>query len=250
MIIDEKYLRQIIRSSIIKEIGYGKVGRSGDVGRVADSSDSDESGEGAEGSHLNFKYVSIPNDAAANRAVAEMSDWSGKKEDNPSAKDKLKTYWNNIKDIFKQDPETSISKKEPWSAAFVSYVMQDPFFKSPAHITWKNKAEKNTEEVNKNPDAFAGKETYILLPLDQNVKLERGDNVWAPRAGGPNKSHSDVVISPTEAIGGNVSDTVGKKKIDHPFVIKKVKILGRAEKPEVASAQSAQAPAEPGESTT
>ena len=228
MIIDEKYLREIIRSSIIKEIGFGKV--STEVGSSTTKKDEEfETDAGEEGTHLNFKYVSIPNEQAARKAESEMALWSGKKETEPAVKDKLKAYWSNIKDIFSQDPETSIRKGVPWSAAFISYVMNDPFFRSSAHITWKDKAEKNTQAVKANPASFAGKETYILLPINNNVKLERGDNVWAPRAGGPNKSHSDVVVSPTEAIGGNVSDTVGKKKIDHPFVIKKVKILGPVE---------------------
>jgi len=88
--------------------------------------------------------------------------------------------------------------------------------------------------VKANPSDFAGKETYILLPRDGKVKLERGDNVWAPREGG---SHSDIVVSPTEAIGGNVGHSVKKKKINHPFVIKKVKILGPATDDLTSSAQ-------------
>lgn len=232
MIIDEKQIRNIIRNSLIKEIGFSNIknksSNSSSSFRDEESEESKnlEGTEGTEGTHLNFKYVSIPNEQAARKAESEMATWSGKKEQDPSVKEKLKDYWTNIKDIFTQDPEVSINKKEPWSAAFISYVMNDPFFKGSAHIAWKNKAEKNTAAVRANPSAFAGKETYILLPIDDKVKLERGDNVWAPRAGGPNKSHSDVVVSPTDAIGGNVSDTVGKKKINHPFVIKKVKILG------------------------
>lgn len=231
MIIDEKQIRDIIRNSLISEIGFSNIKRNSSSGTSSDFEKDEEleTNAGEEGTHLNFKYVSIPNEQAARKAESEMALWSGKKETELAVKDKLKAYWSNIKDIFKQDPEISIKKQEPWSAAFISYVMNDPFFRSSAHITWKDKAEKNTQAVKANPASFAGKETYILLPIDNNVKLERGDNVWAPRAGGPNKSHSDVVVSPTEAIGGNVSDTVGKKKIDHPFVIKKVKILGPVE---------------------
>jgi len=228
MIIDEKMLRAIIRSSLVKEIGFRGTGaKVGNEENIGDQS-SDEGAEGSEGTHLNFKYVSIPNEQAARNAESEMSAWSGKSEDDVSVKEKLKSYWENIKDIYKKEPEASISDKTPWSAAFISYVMKDPFFRSAGHVSWKNKAEKNTSDVNANPASFAEKETYILLPIDDKVKLERGDNVWAPREGGPNSSHSDVVISPTEAIGGNVSNSVKKKKINHPFVIKKVKILGPA----------------------
>ena len=241
MIIDEKHIRDLIRNSLIKEIGF-----SGIKGSSSSSSSSDSSSDfqedqksGEEGTHLNFKYVSIPNEQAAKKAESEMAMWGGKKENDPNVKAKLTDYWSNIKDIFKQDPDVSISKREPWSAAFISYVMNDPFFRSSAHITWKNKAEKNTLAVKANPASFAGKETYILLPIDDKVKLERGDNVWAPREGGPNKSHSDVVISPTEVIGGNVSDTVGKKKVNHPFVIKKVKIIGPVENSKDASGEAA-----------
>lgn len=238
MIIDEKHIREIIRNSLIKEIGFSGIKSS--ASSSSSSSDFQEDEKlGEEGAYLNFKYVSIPNEQAARKAESEMAAWAGKKEKDPTVKEKLKSYWENIKDIFKQEPEVSISKSEPWSAAFISYVMNDPFFRSSAHITWKNKAEKNTAAVKANPASFAGKETYILLPIDNNVKLERGDNVWAPREGGPNKSHSDVVVSPTEAIGGNVSDSVGKKKVNHPFVIKKVKIIGPVENSKDSSSEEA-----------
>ena len=241
MIIDEKHIREIIRNSLIKEIGFSGIKSSASSSSSSSSSSDFQEDEklGEEGAHLNFKYVSIPNEQAARKAESEMAAWAGKKEKDPTVKEKLTAYWSNIKDIFKQDPEVSINKSEPWSAAFISYVMNDPFFRSSAHITWKNKAEKNTQAVKANPASFAGKETSILLPIDNNVKLERGDNVWAPREGGPNKSHSDVVVSPTEVIGGNVSDSVGKKKVNHPFVIKKVKIIGPVENSNPASSEEA-----------
>jgi hypothetical protein len=87
----------------------------------------------------------------------------------------------------------------------------------------EKKAEKNTQDINNNPENYIGKEMYIALSNDGNVNLDLGDNVWKPREGG---SHSDIVVSPTEAIGGNLSNTVKKVKIDHPIVIKKVRILG------------------------
>jgi len=241
MIIDEKNIREIIRNSLIKEIGFRGAKSSASSSSSSSNFQEDEK-LGEEGTHLNFKYVSIPNEQAARKAESELAIWAGKKEQDPTVKEKLSAYWSNIKDIFKQDPEVSIKKREPWSAAFISYVMNDPFFRSSAHITWKNKAEKNTQAVKANPASFAGKETYILLPIDNNVKLERGDNVWAPREGGPNKSHSDVVISPTEVIGGNVSDSVGKKKVNHPFVIKKVKIIGPVEDSKDSSSEEAKNP--------
>jgi hypothetical protein len=176
---------------------------------------------------INFEYEEIVDEMPAQRAEAEMKKWAGKKENSPDVKSTLIDYWKATGGNYAKNPESAISAGEPWSAAFISYVKEDPFFKSSAHNTWKQKASENTKNINDDPTKFAGKEMYVALPInDKNgeriVKLNPGDNVWKPRSGGPGKSHSDIVVSSDRVIGGNLSDTVGKRSIDHELVIKKV----------------------------
>jgi hypothetical protein len=172
---------------------------------------------------INFEFEAIPDQAAVKKANEELTKWGGKNEKEASVRNTLKGYWDNLRGVFSKNADQAIASNEPWSGAFISFVMNNPFFKSAAHNTWKEKAEKNTQDINNNPENYIGKEMYIALSNDGNVNLDLGDNVWKPREGG---SHSDIVVSPTEAIGGNLSNTVKKVKIDHPIVIKKVRILG------------------------
>lgn len=219
ILLEEYYLRSIVRS-VISEVGvFSKLNISspGDY-RSIDKNDD-------ENIYANFKYQSVPNEKAANNALSELSFWQGKEETDDSVKEKLKKYWENLRGIWNKSPEDSIRDRTPWSAAFISYVSEDPFFKSSAHITWKEKAEKNTKMINQDPEKFVGKTMYVLLSNDENVKIERGDNVWKDREGS-GKSHSDIVINSNQAIGGNLSNSVKKTNIDHPYVIKRVKITG------------------------
>jgi len=219
--LSESELRNLLASSILEGL-FKNTGRSGE-GNI----DSLSIGKNNANIQANFKYESVPNAKAANNAISELNFWSGKKETDDSAKEKLKKYWENLKGVWNKTPDDSIEDRIPWSAAFISYVSDDPFFKSSAHITWKEKAEKNTKMINQDPKKFIGQTIYVLLPNDGKVKIEKGDNVWKEREG-VGKSHSDIAISDNEAIGGNLLDSVKKTKIDHPYVIKRVKITGAA----------------------
>ncbi len=222
--IDE--IRSVVKS-VIEEGGFRAVGIRG-PGSIKSRRGSGGASEGEVSSAgARFEYQEIIDQGPAARAEAEKKKWAGKKEDSPAVKSTLADYWK----AAGENPKSAIAKNKPWSAAFISYVKKDPFFKSAAHITWKRKAEKNTEKINSNPEKFAGKEMYVALKINDAdggsaVTLNPGDNVWRDREGGPDKSHSDIVINSKEAIGGNLSDTVDITKINHTIVIKKVKVLG------------------------
>lgn len=215
----ESELRNLLASSILEGL-FKNTRRSGE-GNI------DSLSKNNANIQANFKYESVPNVKAAINAISELNFWSGKKETDDSVKEKLKKYWENLKGVWNKTPDDSIKDSIPWSAAFISYVSEDPFFKSSAHITWKEKAEKNTKMINQDPKKFIGQTIYVLLSNDGKVKIEKGDNVWKEREGA-GKSHSDIAISDNEAIGGNLSDSVKKTTIDHPYVIKRVKITGAA----------------------
>lgn len=212
IIISEKHIRSVIREAF--KFSGGDEGSSYSRSKSSDSSTFDIG---------NFEYEDVADQSPAVRAKAELSDWVGKKETDPSVKEKLKQYWSAAGPPFSGKTEQAIKNKSPWSAAFISFVKSDPFFKSAAHITWKEAAEANTKAINANPVKFAGKEMYIALPIDGNTKINIGDNVWRPRDGG---SHSDIVVGANKVIGGNLDNTVKSGPIAHDLVIKKVKVIG------------------------
>ena len=217
----ESELRNLLASSILE--GLFKDNRRSGEGNI----DSLSVGKNNANIQANFKYESVPNAKAADNAISELNFWSGKEETDDRVKEKLKKYWENLRGVWSKSAEDSIRDRIPWSAAFISYVSEDDFFKSSAHITWKEKAEKNTKMINQDPKKFICQTIYVLLSNDGKVKIEKGDNVWKEREG-VGKSHSDIVISDNEAIGGNLSDSVKKTTIDHPYIIKRVKITGAA----------------------
>lgn len=179
---------------------------------------------------INFKFEEILTPEFANNAKKELSAWKNGslKETDADAKKSLTDYWTNIKDAYAEFQNAIDNpSKVPWSAAFISYVTKgEKFFHSAAHITWKEKAEKNTNAISKDPEKHVGKTYFVALPTAEYVPSP-GNNVWREREGEANASHSDIAISKTECIGGNLGDSVKKAKIDHPIVIKKVKILGK-----------------------
>ena len=212
IIISEKHIRSVIREAF--KFSGGDEGSRYSRSKSSDSSTFDIG---------NFEYEDVADQSPAVRAKAELSDWVGKKETDPSVKEKLKQYWSAAGPPFSGKTDQAIKNKSPWSAAFISFVKSDPFFKSAAHITWKEAAEANTKAINANPGKFAGKEMYIALPIDGNTKINIGDNVWRPRDGG---SHSDIVVGDNKVIGGNLGNTVKSGPIAHDLVIKKVKVIG------------------------
>jgi hypothetical protein len=142
---------------------------------------------------------------------------SGKlKESSSEAYPLIKKYWDSI--------GWSESKWSPtgtaWSAAFISYIMKkanagNDFKYSSSHSKYIVEAIKNRKENNSNK--FKG---YLL----DEKKLEVGDLVCYSRQGGVGydttggyKSHCDIVVNidknSADVIGGNVGDSVTKKKV-------------------------------------
>lgn len=220
-------LRLIVRKSLLEGVAWRNDLHKDD----SQSNNSNDNKTDMNIPDINFLFEEIPTPEFANKALSELNFWKGKKESDPTMLDRLSSYWDSIKSVKwskKGGGGSNIwdATTTPWSAAFITYVTgDDSFFDSADHVTWKDKAVKNTEEVSKDPDKYKGKIMYIALSTNQ-AKPEKGNNVWRPREGG---SHSDIAISDKEGIGGNLSNSVSKIKINHPIVIKKVKILGKKE---------------------
>ena len=216
MILSEEKLRFLIKEKLKNQGEY-------QVKTKTDSSSDSDDEEGVV--QCNFSFEEIKTPQFANNAKKEYSLWkNGKlKEGEEAAYPLLKKYWDSI--VSNKWPESRWKPTEtPWSAAFITYVtLEDKFFDSAAHETWKKKAVGNTEAINKDPEKYKGKVFYVALDINK-YKPEVGNNVWRPRDEG---SHSDIVTGPNQAIGGNLSNTVSITKINHPIVIKKVKILGK-----------------------
>jgi hypothetical protein len=127
----------------------------------------------------------------------------------------LRKYWKEGAGVNNSD---SYYINEPWSAAFISYVMKtagagDQFKYAPAHSVYIAESVKNRKENN-------DKKFKAYKPNE--VKVEVGDLVCYSRQSGVTydspagyKSHCDLIteISGDTAvgIGGNVSDSVSKK---------------------------------------
>lgn len=137
------------------------------------------------------------------------------KENEAAAGPLLKRYWDAV------DPNTYHRPEEPWSAAFVSYVIkkagppQGAFTYSSNHTVYIMAAKKANREAGK----------FQAFPIAQAV-LEPGDIVCHGRDKLCNvtldqlergTSHGEIVVEVGRdyaiTIGGNTSDTVGKNKI-------------------------------------
>lgn len=221
MILTENKLRSIIRKSL-KEFKLKSF--SGSAGFKSDSS---KKGKSETYTLDGVEFESFHNQEAVKRAEKEYSEMGGKKEGDKFARSMINKYWK----YLGLDPKTMEDK--PWSAAFISYVMQDENIKDAAHSTWKKKAEENTKKVMNNPEKFIDKEMYVAFKFKDVVdSIIPGDNLWYPREdkNNPNASHSDIAINSDEAIGGNLSDTIEKKPINpnrYELVVRKVKIKGK-----------------------
>jgi hypothetical protein len=228
--ISEKFLRQIVRKSIIKEKLRGAF-KPPSIRDLVGKKSSDQVGLG---DLKGFEFQSIPNKTAVENAKKELEFWeNGSRKDNKNDKetnDKLNTYWSSANYNFKGNPWD-----EPWSAAFISHVMNDSNFKSAAHTSWATKALQNRNDMIKDPQKYLNKEAYILFgstegldPVEGDVpfRLRDGGDIgeWVSKGGGTSPSHSDVFIGNNKVIGGNLSDSVKESSYDHPTLIKRVKI--------------------------
>lgn len=153
-------------------------------------------------------------------AKKEWDKWNkdGKiKEHNSKTIDELNEYWKSVGRTYEG------MKYQPWSAAFISYVMKnaglgDNFKYSAMHSTYITKSIQNEKE---NKGRVRG-----LKPED--IELKEGYLVCYGRASGSSanynttgsyESHCDVVVEIDKregfatTIGGNVSDSVSKTKV-------------------------------------
>ena len=163
-------------------------------------------------------------------ANKEWEAWNkGKtKEKSSSMYSRLKQYWDSVG----WDESRWTPSGVAWSSAFISYVMKKggagkDFKYSASHSSYIRKARKNREEKNKNP--------FKAYRIDEK-KPELGDLVCYYRGTTSSdpfnrdssyQSHCDIVVAKNKAnievIGGNVSDTVGKKVVplnDKGYVVK------------------------------
>jgi hypothetical protein len=138
------------------------------------------------------------------------------KETNQAVYDDIKRYWESIGWNENQWTPTGTA----WSSAFISYIMRkagakDDFKYASSHSEYIVEAIKNRKENNNNK--------FKAYKLNEK-KLELGDLVCYARQDGVTynstgsyASHCDIVVSidgnSADGIGGNVSDSVSKKKI-------------------------------------
>ena len=151
----------------------------------------------------------------AELAKAEYKKWgSGTiKEGNPQTMQSLRDYWQQGTKTNKSD---SYYINTAWSAAFISYIIKkagagDKFKYSTLHSDYINAAKQNRKNNIKSFQAFRKNEMPVTV----------GDLICYPRTEGVTYytnggyfAHCDIVteITPGKAIamGGNVSNTVGK----------------------------------------
>lgn len=241
MILSESKIKSIIRDLVSEERRSLGAAVSDTLGRMA-SKNRSSSDDSADAGVINFKFTSSPNSSAVAKAKTEANLWkkgdgSKLKETENEAQSILKKYWDNIgwgKGRWKTET--------PWSAAFISYVMgqagDGKFFKSAAHTGYALKAYRNRLRIINNPEKFKGKTAYVLF-LKGEANPEPGDVTYKVREGGDwngflkskgdksftTPSHSDIVISTSKGIGGNLSNSAGETGIsEHLAVIKRVTI--------------------------
>jgi hypothetical protein len=126
----------------------------------------------------------------------ELSFWEGKRETDVNVYRRLATYWENV-NYGNWTPDG-----DPWSAAFISYVVQqvDPSFPgSAAHWVY---SESSSEGVGG---------WSLWKTSGGNIRAQEGDILVRRRSGGRTNTHGDVVykIEGNQAIlaGGNLGDT-------------------------------------------
>jgi len=136
--------------------------------------------------------------------TTELDLWSGKKETDTEVTPRLKAYWSNLG--LYESWSSNIAVDVPWSAAFISYVMNqvDPEFpKSSGHYYYAASAKQKKGGWSLFQTSGAGK-----------IKAQVGDVFVKPRTCSdckPTAAHGDVVYKITESTaslaGGNVGGT-------------------------------------------
>lgn len=140
-------------------------------------------------------------------AEAEIKAWSNLKETSEEAYPLLQKYWNNDPSNQEWTPET------PWSAVFVSYIMNNSvgsFPNSASHAVY-------SRAVSEGNSGYS----FIKisdLPKGAKVQANLGDILLYERDS-QGASHGDVVyltpnVKTARLVGGNLSDTVSTMELD------------------------------------
>ena len=169
----------------------------------------------------------------AETATEEWQRWGEgtRKETDPRMRGVLRDYWRKA-GVSARGADERVEQRSPWSAAFVSWVMHkagagDAFRYAAAHQRYIAAAKRNREEGRDNP--FRAYRTTERRP-------QVGDLVCADRprkggsCGGATYDNIDAGFTPTHCdvvtevgrgrltvVGGNVGDSVGRKRVrtDH-----------------------------------
>ena len=148
MKVNEETLRNQIRKSLLVKEYFRK---SAAADKYSGFNLRGKQGGGRKGSLpdiSNVEFESVGNSSAVSAAQSEKTFWgNGEKKENANTEEinqKLNDYWDASAYKPSGDPWS-----EPWSAAFMSYVMQKAGvnFKSPAHTTWATKALENRKST-------------------------------------------------------------------------------------------------------
>jgi len=224
MKITRSHIRDIISKILNEEYDlYERIGTS--AGKKAgrrSSSELDDTTSQKDDKQIDKVDVSSASGDAAANAETEFQKWGGTKETDPKMNDVLTAYWKNVG----ANPERYISEKQPWSAAFISWALQNEpgFKKSSSHSSYMRAAKKSRDSNSK-----SGFVAY--QPEELQGGPERGDIVCKPRGTGDgwddigSKNHCDVYVGGGSMIGGNLSNT--SKKVSYnpskaTMVIKKL----------------------------
>ncbi len=167
----------------------------------------------------------------ADRAEAEFQKWDQGETDeaDPKMKDTLSAYWKNA-----EAPD--YGTKQPWSAAFITYVVEPPakvdksggkvkvvrndtdFEGDAAHMKYMKAAKKARDD---------GKKSGYVAYQPSETEPNRGDIVCRPRGTGDGwnkigtKNHCDIYVGNNQMIGGNLGNT--SKKV--PYNKKKASMI-------------------------
>ncbi len=152
-------------------------------------------------------------------AEDEYKAWGGGliKEGDSRTMDRLRSYWKDGANITDWSDQRMIN--EPWSSAFISWVMKkggagEQFPKTASHSRYIRLAVRNRKQNNSN--------LFKAYKVDEpEAKVERGDLVCYARQSGVDydtttsyQSHCDLVTNIVSGnaitIGGNVKDSVSK----------------------------------------
>jgi Uncharacterized protein conserved in bacteria (DUF2272)/Fungal chitosanase of glycosyl hydrolase group 75 len=168
-------------------------------------------------------------------ASQELKSFDGHKENEEGFWQKIVKYWKEGVGRFDVDTSSEVSSNmNPWSAAFVSYVMKkagakDSFPYSSAHYTYITHAIRNKKDENLNAPFVGYKITeyspqigdLVCAPRSRDTDSVNYDNALTYLNSSGEKffsSHCDIVVAignnMIDVIGGNVSNSVTKSVLN------------------------------------